>query len=118
MLTTKQKFLPHNGIERLDSLRSLCIMSCINLEYLVEDIGNLKALRTLNINDCPNLVSLPGSIKRLSSLEELYLWDCEKLNLDWGMGMEEEDTHQDLNDTRPHLRLLVLSKLPKLVELP
>ncbi|KAK0596108.1 hypothetical protein LWI29_012912 [Acer saccharum] len=118
VLTTKQKFLPHNGIERLNSLRSLYFYSCINLEYLVEDIGNLKALRELIIYNCPNLVSLPSSIKWLSSLEELYLGDCAKLNLDWGMGMEEEDTRQDLNGTRPHLRLLVLSKLPKLVELP
>ncbi|KAK4839733.1 hypothetical protein QYF36_024445 [Acer negundo] len=116
--TTNQKFLPHNGIGCLDSLRTLSIYSCMNLEYLVEDISNLKVLRTLVIGSCPNLVSLPNSIKRLSSLEELYLQDCEKLNLDWGMGMEEEDTHQDLNGTRPHLRLLVLSKLPKLVELP
>ncbi|KAI9161619.1 hypothetical protein LWI28_019116 [Acer negundo] len=116
--TTNQKFLPHNGIGCLDSLRTLSIYSCMNLEYLVEDISNLKVLRTLVIGSCPNLVSLPNSIKRLSSLEELYLQDCEKLNLDWGMGMEEENTHQDLNGTRPHLRLLVLSKLPKLVELP
>ncbi|KAK0597831.1 hypothetical protein LWI29_029017 [Acer saccharum] len=87
-------------------------------EYLVEDIGNLKALRSLFINNCPNLVSLPSSIKCLSSLEELYLGDCEKLNLNWGMGMEEEDTHQDLNGTRPHLRDLYLEKLLQLVELP
>ncbi|TXG70361.1 hypothetical protein EZV62_005296 [Acer yangbiense] len=116
--STNQKFLPRNGIERLDSLRLLSINSCNNLEYLVEDIGNLKALRTLFIVTCPNLVSLPSSIKRLSSLEELYLEDCEKLNLDWGMGTEEEDTHRDLNGTRPHLRLLYLSKLPQLVVLP
>ncbi|TXG70357.1 hypothetical protein EZV62_005292 [Acer yangbiense] len=117
-LTTNQKFLPHNGIERLNSLRSLSVGSCINLKHLVKDIGNLKALRTLAIGNCPNLVSLPCSIKCLSSLEDLYIWDCEKLNLDWGMGMEEEDTHQDLNGTRPHLRELGLSELPKLVELP
>ncbi|KAK0598763.1 hypothetical protein LWI29_037759 [Acer saccharum] len=86
----------------------------------VKDIGNLKALRTLSIGNCPNLVSLPSSIKYLSSLENLYLSDCEKLNLDWGMGTEEEeeDTHQDLNGTRPHLGQLGLSELPKLVELP
>ncbi|TXG46202.1 hypothetical protein EZV62_028297 [Acer yangbiense] len=117
-LTTNQKILPHNGIGRLNSLRRLTIISCNNLEYLVEDIGNLKALQTLFIVTCSNLVSLPSSIKRLSSLEELYLWDCEKLNLDWGMGTEEEDTHQDLNGTRPHLRALGLSELPQLVELP
>ncbi|KAK0594926.1 hypothetical protein LWI29_001862 [Acer saccharum] len=87
-------------------------------EYLDEGIGNLKTLRGLVISNCPNLVSLPSSIKRLSSLEALCLSDCEKLNLDWGMGMEEEDTCQDLNDTRPHLRGLALSKLPQLVELP
>ncbi|TXG46204.1 hypothetical protein EZV62_028299 [Acer yangbiense] len=115
--STNQKFLPHNGIGRLDSLRTL-YMSCTNLEYLLEDIGNLKALRKLVISNCPNLVSLPSSIKRLSSLETLYLWNCEKLNLDWGRGMEEEDSHQDLNGTRPHLRQLWLSELPKLVELP
>ncbi|KAK0596969.1 hypothetical protein LWI29_020580 [Acer saccharum] len=117
-LTTKQKFLPHNGIVRLNYLRCLYINSCINLEYLVEDIGNLKALQTLGIRHCPNLISLPSSVKRLSSLQNLCLLDCEKLNLDWGMGMEEEDTHQDLNGTRPHLRALYLEKLPKLVELP
>ncbi|TXG70365.1 hypothetical protein EZV62_005300 [Acer yangbiense] len=117
-LTTNQRCLPHNGIEHLDSLRSLSICSCINLEYLIEDIGNLKALRELAIKNCPNLVSLPSSIKWLSSLEELYLGDCEKLNLDWGMGMEEEDIHQDLNGTRPHLRVLALSELPQLVMLP
>ncbi|KAK0596612.1 hypothetical protein LWI29_017321 [Acer saccharum] len=87
-------------------------------EYLIEDIGNLKALRILSICNCPNLVSLPSSMKCLSSLEGLFLVDCEKLNLDWGRGMEEEDTHQDLNGTRPHLRALYLEKLPKLVELP
>ncbi|KAK4837001.1 hypothetical protein QYF36_002028 [Acer negundo] len=117
-LSTNQKFLPCNGIGYLDSLRLLSIDSCNNLEYLIEDIGNLKALRTLFIVKCPNLVSLPTSIKRLSSLEELYLINCEKLDLDWGMGTEEEGTHRDLNGTRPHLRQLVLSELPKLVELP
>ncbi|TXG70368.1 hypothetical protein EZV62_005303 [Acer yangbiense] len=119
-LTTNQTYLPHNGIERLNSLRSLYIKSCINLEYLVEDIGNLKALRVLGIVGCPNLVSLPSSIQCLSSLENLELTDCEKLNLDWGMGMEEEDVHQDLNGTSSikRLRLLYLSELPQLVELP
>ncbi|KAK2645513.1 hypothetical protein Ddye_020708 [Dipteronia dyeriana] len=116
--TTNQKFLPHNRIERLNSLRTLFIDSCINLEYLIEDIGDLKALRILSINNCPNLVSLPSSIKRLSSLEDLWLQDCEKINLDWGIGTEEEGTHQDLNSARPHLRVLVLEKLPKLVMLP
>ena len=46
----------------------------------------------------------------------MSLGDCAKLNLDWGT--EEEGTHQDLNGTRPQLRVLGLEKLPKLVELP
>ncbi|KAL5828221.1 hypothetical protein ACOSQ4_020018 [Xanthoceras sorbifolium] len=115
-LTTKQKRLPENVIGCLNSLRTLEISNCENLEYLCNDIGCLKALRSLLINECPSLLSLPCNIKYPSSLENLILIGCGKLNL--RIEMEEDESHQDLNSTRIQLRTLVIQRLPNLEELP
>ncbi|KAL5761221.1 hypothetical protein ACOSQ2_020059 [Xanthoceras sorbifolium] len=115
-LTTKQKRLPENVIGYLNSLRTLEISSCKNLEYLCDDIGRLKALRTLVISECPNLLSLPCNIKYPSSLENLILRVCGKLNL--RIGMEEHNSHQYLNSTQIQLRTISIDNLLNLEELP
>ncbi|KAH7571110.1 hypothetical protein JRO89_XS05G0254700 [Xanthoceras sorbifolium] len=115
-LTTKQKRLPENVIGCLNSLQTLEISKCENLEYLCDDIDRLKALRTLLITGCPSLLSLPCNIKYSSSLENLILMKCEKLNL--RIEMEDDDSHQDLNNTQIQLRTLSILALPNLEELP
>ncbi|KAL5761219.1 hypothetical protein ACOSP7_019749 [Xanthoceras sorbifolium] len=115
-LTTKQKRLPENVIGCLNSLQTLEISKCENLEYLCDDIDRLKALRTLLITGCPSLLSLPCNIKYSSSLENLILMNCEKLNL--RIEMEDDDSHQDLNNTQIQLRTLSILALPNLEELP
>ncbi|TXG68346.1 hypothetical protein EZV62_003281 [Acer yangbiense] len=112
VFSSKQMHLPENGIGCLTSLRRLGIGSCYNLEYLFEDIGRLKALRTLIIGDCPKLVSLPPGVKDLSSLENLMLSDCEnssKCNLKMEM---------ELQNIKPHLRMLCIDGLPEFNEFP
>ncbi|TXG70362.1 hypothetical protein EZV62_005297 [Acer yangbiense] len=104
------KKLP-NSICKLQSLQTLSLEGCKelqelprdisswrNLEYIFEDIGGLKALHTMMIVECPSLLSLPHGVKNLSSLENLCLWKCEKLNLNQRMEMEEIK-----DSTRPQL---------------
>ncbi|KAH7571157.1 hypothetical protein JRO89_XS05G0261300 [Xanthoceras sorbifolium] len=116
ILYTKQKRLPENVIECLNSLRALRISNCENLEYLCDDIGRLKALRTLEINECPSLLLLPCNIIYTSSLENLTFMKCEKLDL--RIEMEKNDSHEDLNNTRIQPRTLFIFKLLNLKELP
>ncbi|KAJ0016743.1 hypothetical protein Pint_11515 [Pistacia integerrima] len=117
-LTTMQKHLPTNGISCLNSLRSLWISNCNNLEYLFEDIGCLQGLRRLWIYECPRLISLPHGVRKLRSLEHLRLRTCERLDLNLSIGSDKQDNHDELSNTWPHLRYLRIKELPQLVEFP
>lgn len=110
-ITTKQVFLPEEGIGRLISLRYLLIGNCENLRSLGEGIlQRLTALRTLAVQGCRSLESLPHSIKYLAALETLSIRNCENLNL--------RDSEEDIQGLRFSLRSLFLTRLPHLVALP
>jgi Leucine-rich repeat (LRR) protein len=105
-ISTKQTYLPENGIECLHSLRCLGFMKCPRLKSLPEGIQQLKALRILGFIGCESLISLPRGMKHLTTLENLSIINCRKVNL-----MEGEDY-----PTR--LRSLTIGKLPQLMALP
>lgn len=63
LVSTKQKYLPNNGIECLRSLRALGFMKCPKLESLPEGIQQLINLRILGFSDCESLISLPRGCK-------------------------------------------------------
>ncbi|KAM7478156.1 hypothetical protein LguiA_026369 [Lonicera macranthoides] len=72
---------------------------------------NLTALRLLYICECPSLSSIPAeSMRYLTSLETLWITKYERLNL-----IEEEGMMMELPEG---FVSLVLSKIPKLKELP
>ncbi|KAL9409204.1 hypothetical protein AB3S75_047567 [Citrus x aurantiifolia] len=117
-VTTKQKSLQDSGIGCLVSLRCLIISHCRNLEYLFDDIDQLRVLRSLLIAGCPRLISLPPAMRYLSSLETLMFVECESLSLNLSMQLEGEGSHQARNTTRPHLRKLLIGQVTPLLELP
>ncbi|KAG8646694.1 putative disease resistance protein RGA1 [Manihot esculenta] len=114
MFSTKQKFLPKNGIGCLTSLRFLGIANCENLEHLFEDMQGLKHLRTLIIGGCESLISLPQSMKYLTALEILAIGSCENLKLT----LEEKGKSDKHYLAQFNLQKLILAKLPKLVDFP
>ncbi|MBA0701548.1 hypothetical protein Goari_027198 [Gossypium aridum] len=57
-ITTKQRFLPENGVGRLICLRFLAITGCQNLKYLPQGIHLLTSLTTLIFRDCNTLTLL------------------------------------------------------------
>ncbi|MFQ6658533.1 hypothetical protein Gotur_027759 [Gossypium turneri] len=71
------------------SLQYLELRSCRELECLPEGMQNLQSLRTLVVSGCVNLVSLPRSLKFLTKLEHLEIVDCLRINLK--MEPEEEE---------------------------
>ncbi|KAM7481506.1 hypothetical protein LguiB_006089 [Lonicera macranthoides] len=110
-LTSKMTSFPGKvQVEGLISLQYLGILSCYDLQSLLEGMQNLTALRQLFIYDCPNLNSLRAGSMSLTSLKVLWIWKCEKLNL-----FQEEDTMIELPRG---LLSLALSEIPKLKELP
>ncbi|KAJ4710174.1 Disease resistance protein [Melia azedarach] len=120
--TSKQNNLQKNSIGCLDSLRFLYIDNCCNLEYLFEDIDQLKALQLLRIWNCPSLISLPQSIKNLSSIENLTFHNCKKLDLELRLKSDRESIHHNQlsgdTTTRPHLKRLRIEGILQLVKLP
>ncbi|KAK9985314.1 hypothetical protein SO802_030265 [Lithocarpus litseifolius] len=105
-VSTKQKYLPDNGIECLHSLRALGFTKCPKLESLLEGIQQLINLRILGFSGCESLISLPRGMKHLAALQNLLIINCRSLNL-----MEGEDYPTSL-------RSLTVGKLPQLMALP
>ncbi|ONH95305.1 hypothetical protein PRUPE_7G062500 [Prunus persica] len=120
-----------NAICRLQSLQSLYLIGCVNLEELPRDIsklisiitlelttkqtsfpkngvGSLKSLRFLTISRCSNLTSLPHETSYLASLRTLMLYKCEKLDL-WNVNYP---------GTPLRLQELDIENLPRMVALP
>ncbi|KAJ9678907.1 hypothetical protein PVL29_020954 [Vitis rotundifolia] len=108
-ITTKQRAL--TGIGRLESLHTVDIFACENLEFLLQGTQSLTALRSLRIVDCRSLETLAPSMKQLPSLEQLIIYNCGRLNSLDGNG---EDHVPGLGN----LRYMRLRKLPKLEALP
>ncbi|KAK7336560.1 hypothetical protein VNO77_17105 [Canavalia gladiata] len=62
-----------------DSLQSLLILNCYNLQMLPEWLSTLTNLKTLTIEYCPKLLSLPDNIHHLTALESLMIKGCPEL---------------------------------------
>ncbi|XP_075643526.1 putative disease resistance protein RGA1 [Castanea sativa] len=69
------EFLPEEGLQNLNSLRTLNITKCLGFKSLPW-IGNLTSLQRLFIRECPNLTSLPQGICDLKSLQHLAITGC------------------------------------------
>ncbi|XP_068494120.1 disease resistance protein RGA2-like isoform X2 [Phaseolus vulgaris] len=75
----------------LNTLHSLLIVDCNNLEELPEWLSTLTCLKLLIIEHCPRLITLPDSTRHLRNLEHLEINDCPELckrcqpgvGLDW-----------------------------------
>ncbi|KAL2320799.1 hypothetical protein Fmac_029768 [Flemingia macrophylla] len=71
--------LPQWLQETVNSLQTLVIKKCENLEMFPEWLLTLANVKTLAIINCPKLLSLPGNIHNLTSLENLRIHDCPEL---------------------------------------
>ncbi|MFQ6658532.1 hypothetical protein Gotur_027759, partial [Gossypium turneri] len=99
-------YLGGTGLKQLpDSLQR-------ELECLPEGMQNLQSLRTLVVSGCVNLVSLPRSLKFLTKLEHLEIVDCLRINLK--MEPEEEED----KDLQLSLQTLLLVGSRDLTDLP
>nr|XP_004513775.1 putative disease resistance protein RGA3 [Cicer arietinum] len=105
-ITTKQTNIPNNEIAKLTSLEIFSVVSCRNLEELLEGI-QLPNLRSLLIASCRNLKSLPFHV--VPNLKGLWIYNCKNMNLSL-----------DHDNDIPNLRLesLRLEYLPQLVTFP
>ncbi|KAG5086119.1 hypothetical protein JHK82_053516 [Glycine max] len=71
--------LPQWLQETANSLQSLAIKNCDNLEMLPEWLSTLTNLKVLHILACPELISLPDNIHHLTALERLRIAYCPEL---------------------------------------
>ncbi|KAK7392891.1 hypothetical protein VNO78_21341 [Psophocarpus tetragonolobus] len=62
-----------------NTLNTLVIMECFNLEHLPEWLSTMTSLRTLRIEYCPRLLTLPDNMHHLTNLERLTIGDCPVL---------------------------------------
>ncbi|RDX94293.1 putative disease resistance protein RGA1, partial [Mucuna pruriens] len=65
--------------ETANSLQSLIISNCDNLEMFPEWLSTLTNLKTLEIEECPKFLSLPDNIHHLTALERLTIEGCPEL---------------------------------------
>jgi len=62
-----------------NSLQTLAIEGCMNLEELPDWLPTLICLKVLAIANCPNLLSLPDNMHHLTNLERLDIIGCPEL---------------------------------------
>ncbi|AES99125.1 putative P-loop containing nucleoside triphosphate hydrolase, leucine-rich repeat domain, L [Medicago truncatula] len=65
--------------ECADTLQTLAIVDCENIDELPEWLSTLICLNKLVIVNCPKLLSLPDDIDCLPKLEDLSIYDCPEL---------------------------------------
>ncbi|AES95717.1 putative disease resistance protein RGA4 [Medicago truncatula] len=100
------KSLPE-GFDNLNSLQSLNIENCQELDLSSTEWEGLKNLRSLTIREIPKLETLPSSIYKVTSLQDLQLHNCPQLT--------------SLSETIEYLKSLeklVISECDKLASLP
>lgn len=73
------EILPHWVQGCANTLLSLHLSYCLNLEVLPDWLPMLTNLRELNIDFCLKLRSLPDGMHRLTALEHLRIKDCDEL---------------------------------------
>lgn len=71
--------LPHWLQGSVNTLVSLMLDNCDNLEVLPDWLPKLTCLKVRYIADCPKLQSLPYGIHCVSALERLEIADCPEL---------------------------------------
>ncbi|KAL5206850.1 hypothetical protein ABZP36_035059 [Zizania latifolia] len=81
ILTSKQQYLPKDGLGCWTSMVFLQIRACPMLTSLTEGFGSLSALRELFVFNCPKLPALPESMNRLVTLQKLVIHNCDELDL-------------------------------------
>ncbi|KAG2684875.1 hypothetical protein I3760_10G096100 [Carya illinoinensis] len=111
-ITTKDTCLLENGVYCFNSLRTLIVYNCPNLECLFPQMDRcLTNLRMLVFLKCESLTSLPPIIKHLTALESLYIAHCKEIDL-------TEGGEGDAQDLDLRLQILGIKWLPKLEVLP
>ncbi|KAL8128297.1 hypothetical protein AgCh_015036 [Apium graveolens] len=73
-----QNLKKHQSVKQLVDLRSLDMGGCSIMEWLPDQIGEMKGLKTIDVS-CTAIEQLPDSITRLREVEELKLSGCKKL---------------------------------------
>jgi hypothetical protein len=108
------------SLRKLQGLKILGLMSCLSIEELPDEIGELKELRLLDVTGCQRLRRIPVNlIGRLKKLEELLIgqysfqgWDVVGCDSTGGM-------NANLTELNSLSNLVVLSvKIPKLKCIP
>ncbi|KAK6940295.1 NB-ARC [Dillenia turbinata] len=74
--------LPQGTIENIKKLHNLEIWDCPNFMELLEWIANLDSLRSIAILGCQGIRSLPQGLQRLTALQHLSIRDCPELESD------------------------------------
>ncbi|PWA47632.1 disease resistance protein (TIR-NBS-LRR class) [Artemisia annua] len=83
------KHLP-DSICMLKHLKTLNLSSCVHLEELPRDLGQLECLETLILKECQQLRDIPDSICKLKCLKYFNLLNCIELEkLPEGLGLLE-----------------------------
>nr|XP_007145624.1 hypothetical protein PHAVU_007G254500g [Phaseolus vulgaris]ESW17618.1 hypothetical protein PHAVU_007G254500g [Phaseolus vulgaris] len=62
-----------------NSLESLIVGNCINLEELPNWLPSTICLKILSICNCPNMLSLPDNMHHLTNLKDLEIIGCPEL---------------------------------------
>jgi len=62
-----------------NSIKSMTISNCTNLEELPKWIPSLICLKKLEIKNCPNLMSLPDNMDHATNVEVLQIYGCPEL---------------------------------------
>ncbi|KAK2400341.1 disease resistance protein RGA2 [Trifolium repens] len=62
-----------------NTLSSLRVRDCENLEKLPKWLSTFISLKNLYIENCPKLISLPEDVHHLPNLERLIMQDCPEL---------------------------------------
>ncbi|KAF2566321.1 hypothetical protein F2Q68_00024393, partial [Brassica cretica] len=113
------------------NLRELDLNSFPNMLELPSYIGNATNLKKLDLSNCLDLVELPPSLGNLHKLQKLILKGCSKLevlsiNINWetldllnlaGCSILDLSGCSTIRNA-VNLRILNLSSLPKLLEVP
>jgi len=73
-----------------DTLHTLLIDDCENLEELPDWLSTLICLKKLDILNCPKLLSLPNDIDCLPNLEYLFIKGCPELFRRYQRGVERD----------------------------
>lgn len=70
-----------DSICKLKNLKYLNLSSCLDLEKLPDDLGDLELLEDLILEECEQIRDVPDSICKLKHLRNFSLLDCVQLEI-------------------------------------